>query len=106
MTLRRELCREVVELLPLRFKRILATELLDLTIKLDHSGEYPFEQIKRLHGLFAKNRFCDRVLKDLVIANMQTFDIGREMRQRVTGLLNVGSPGDAALSRGTKRLSS
>ena len=81
-----------------------ATELIDLTIKLDHSAEYPFEQIKALKKLYSDNRFALMVLKDLVIANMHVFEISREMRQRVQALLDAGPLSEGVLSRGTKRL--
>jgi hypothetical protein len=81
-----------------------ATELIDLSIRLDHFEEYPFNRIKALYRDFAKNRFAQRVLKDLVIENMHVFDIGHEMRQRVLATLEVAKPGDSLLSRSGKRL--
>jgi hypothetical protein len=81
-----------------------ATELIDLAIKLDHGEAYPYSQVRKLRKMFAANRFADRVLRDLVIANMHMFDIGREMRQRVLALWNAGPSGSALLSRSTKRL--
>lgn len=81
-----------------------ATELVDLAIKLDHGEAYPYNQVKKLRKMFAANRFADRVLRDLVIANMHVFDIGRPMRQRVLALWNAGPPGSAVLSQSTKRL--
>ncbi len=80
-----------------------ATELVDLSIRLDHSEEYPFNQISRLNREYASNRFAQRVLRDLVVANMHVFDIGQEMRQKVLATLKV-KPDDAILSRLGKRL--
>jgi hypothetical protein len=86
-----------------RIGRNNATELVDLAIKLDHFEAYPFEEIKRLKRQCGENRFAENVLRDLVIANMYVFEIGREMRQRVIATLKVTSPGPAALSRNKKR---
>jgi hypothetical protein len=81
-----------------------ASELVHLSIRLDHSEEYPFESIKKLYERYkSTNRFAQRVLVDLVIENMSVFDIGREMRQRVLATLNEGTD-TALISRRTKRL--
>lgn len=80
-----------------------ATELIDLAIKLDHFEAYPFEEIKRLRRRFADNRYATNVLRDLVVANVHVFDIGRQNRQRVLGLFDETQQGDALLSRKTKR---
>lgn len=81
-----------------------ASELVDLAIRLDHSEEYPFSRIKRLHKLYHANRFAQRVLKDMVIANMHVFEIGHEMRQRVLATLEIAKPVDSLLSKDSKRL--
>ena len=62
-----------------------ATELIDLAISLDHSsGQYPFNKFKNLNQrLAASNRYGHKVLFDLIASNMQVFNIGRPMRQRV-----------------------
>jgi hypothetical protein len=80
-----------------------ATELIDVAIKLDHSKEYPYGQLKTMLNEYRRNRFVNRVLRDLIISNMHIFDIGREMRQRVHGLLKT-DPSDASLSKTGKRL--
>lgn len=81
-----------------------ATELVDLAVRLDHFEEYPFNLVKRLYKQYEANRFAQRVLKDLVIANMHVFDIGHEMRQRVLTILGAGKPDDSLISRAGKRL--
>lgn len=43
-----------------------ATELIDVTVKLDHSSEYPYGRIKELHKQFEGNRFAQRMMRDLV----------------------------------------
>jgi hypothetical protein len=81
-----------------------ATQLVDLSIRLDHFQDYPYNQIKALNKEYASNRFAQRVLRDLVIANMHVFDIGHDTRQRVSALLDLGKPTDALISRTGKRL--
>jgi hypothetical protein len=81
-----------------------ATEMIDLAIKLDHSTEYPYTRIKKLHKQYATNRFAQRVLRDLVMENMQIFKIEREMRQRVLHLFGGGQADSSILSQSAKRL--
>jgi hypothetical protein len=81
-----------------------ASRLVDLAVKLDHSEEYPFELIKNLQSGFEHNLFAQRVLRDMVFANMRVFDIGWEMRQRVFGVFNARPSSDAAISKSARRL--
>ncbi len=81
-----------------------SAELVDLAIKLDHLEEYPLSDIKRLHRKFANNRFALIVLRDLVIANLQVFDVGREMRQRVLAMFGQSRMDEALLSKSNKRI--
>jgi Calcineurin-like phosphoesterase len=62
-----------------------ATKLIDLAILLDHSsGEYPFAKFKNLNQRLADtSRYSHKVLFFLIAANMEVFEIGRPMRQKV-----------------------
>jgi hypothetical protein len=71
-----------------------ATNLIDIGIKLDHSPEFPIDQIRSLHRAFAKNAFADTVLADLVTAHIMVFDVDRRIRQSMASIFkfNADSP--------------
>ena len=64
-----------------------ATRLVDLTIKLDHSGGFPEKEMLKLHEDLTKSPFADLVLKDLVLNYIQKFGLDYKTRQRITKLL-------------------
>lgn len=66
-----------------------ATELIDLSIKLDHFGEFPSEAIRTLHKKFSSNAFAEAMLGDLVTAYMMTFDLDRRTRESMTSLFRL-----------------
>lgn len=66
-----------------------ASELIDLSIKLDHFAEVPLEQIHELHKRFIGNAFANTILADLVTAYMMTFEVDRRTRQSMTSLFNI-----------------
>lgn len=81
-----------------------AVSLIDLSIKLDHSGEYPFNLIKQLVNDFSSSRLAHVILCNLVFDNMQVFEIDWKMRQRVISILKKTVPGEALVSKANKRL--
>jgi Calcineurin-like phosphoesterase len=80
-----------------------ATQLVDVSIKLDHSEAYPLKEITFLKKEYSLNKFASRVLRELVIDQMHVFKMTREMRQRVSSLLGVGSANPAGLLSKTNK---
>lgn len=66
-----------------------ATQLIDLSIKLDHFAEFPESYVRELHRLFSGNGFADRILADLVVGHMLVFDLDRKVRQSMSALFNI-----------------
>jgi hypothetical protein len=66
-----------------------STELIHLSIKLDHFAEFPETYIRELHRLFANNAFADTILSDLVISHMLVFDVDRRTRQSLSALFKL-----------------
>jgi hypothetical protein len=66
-----------------------STELIHLSIKLDHFAEFPETYIRELHRLFANNAFADTILSDLVISHMLVFDVDRRTRQSMSALFKL-----------------
>jgi hypothetical protein len=77
-----------------------ATQLVDLSIKLDHFESYPLKEIKTLKSDYSQNRFAYRILRELVIDQMHVFKMDREMRQRVLSLLSAEPSNPLGLLRG------
>jgi hypothetical protein len=72
-----------------------ATELIDISVKLDHFDEFPEYDIRALHKKMSANPFADSILADLVAAYMMMFDLDRRTRQSMSSLfrLNPNTPG-------------
>lgn len=66
-----------------------ATRLIDLTIKLEHSGGFPEADVRKLHKSFSKSPFADLILKDLVLVHMEKFELDRKIRQSIAALLEI-----------------
>jgi hypothetical protein len=66
-----------------------ATQLIHLSIKLDHFDEFPDTYIRDLHRLFTNNPFADTVLSDLVVSHMMTIDLDRKTRESISALFKI-----------------
>ena len=66
-----------------------ATQLVDLSIKLDHCTQFPEKEIRELHAAFADNVFADNLLKALVLSHIQVFDVPAPLRQSLSSLFKL-----------------
>jgi hypothetical protein len=66
-----------------------ATQLIHLSIKLDHFAEFPDTYIRELHRAFSGNAFAATVLSDLVVSHMLVFDLDRKTRQSMGALFKL-----------------
>jgi len=68
-----------------------STQLIDLSIKLDHFSGFPATYIRDLHKQFANNSFAQTLLADLVMSHMLTFDVSRKTMQSMSALFKIKS---------------
>ena len=67
-----------------------ATKLLSVALRLDHVDGFPYERVKTLVERFKDgNPYAFRVLVHMVLDNLDVFDCGWEMRQKVCSLIGV-----------------
>ncbi len=66
-----------------------ATQLIDLSIKLDHFEGFPDTDVRQLHKLLMHNAFADWVLADLVMSHIAIFGVDFKTRQSMTALFKV-----------------
>ncbi|HKR97575.1 MAG TPA: hypothetical protein VJW55_19520 [Candidatus Angelobacter sp.] len=71
-----------------------ATQLIDLSIRLDHFGEIPIATIQELHKKFDRLTFADTVLMDMIAYHFSMFDVDRKIMQRVVSIFRAdkGTP--------------
>ncbi len=72
-----------------RLGRNNATQLIDLSIKLDHFEGFPETDIRQLHKDFKHNAFADWVLADLVMAYISVFGVDFKTRQSMGSLFKM-----------------
>ncbi len=80
-----------------------ASWLIDASVKLDHSSEFPATEIRNLHKQFASNAFADTVLSDLVRARMMVVDLDRRTRQSMVSLFKLQPNDPMLLDTDTKK---
>jgi hypothetical protein len=68
-----------------------AAELIDLSIKLDHTDEFPMNEIRALHKKFSDNPFADTILADLVRTRIMVIDVDRRIRQSMASIFKMES---------------
>lgn len=66
-----------------------ATALIDLSIKLDHFGSFPEQQVDRLHQTFEKKFFASGLLKRLVLHYFRLFPSQERLKQSVCSKLKI-----------------
>jgi hypothetical protein len=66
-----------------------AFNLIDISIKLDHFGRYPMEEIARFVGRFKDGALAINVLRDLVVLDLYKLPRKREIRQVVCDQLGL-----------------
>lgn len=66
-----------------------ATQLINLSIKLDHFQEFPDTYIRELHRLFNNNPFADTILSDLVVGHMMIIDLDRKTKESMASLFKI-----------------
>jgi len=66
-----------------------ATRLIDVSLRLDHSGEVPIALIEKLHKELSRSPFADKILKDLIQYHFAMFDTDRRVRQRVIAVFRL-----------------
>ena len=79
-----------------------ATALIDVSIKFDHIGTYPIEEVKTLKQRLEKNIYSLGLLQVLALSHMDLYYVTREMKQRMCQLLDVefkALPSPKALER-------
>jgi hypothetical protein len=76
-----------------------AIRLISSAIRLDRTGRFPEERIRDLAVEFANNPLALRVLSGLVVAHFHLFDVPRDVRERVCGLLDIDLRPQLATSR-------
>lgn len=66
-----------------------AYKLIDFTVRLDHSGSFPFNQLKDLHKEFEKLHLGGRMLQRLVTFHFMRFHVNYDIRQKASALLKI-----------------
>lgn len=70
-----------------------ATQLIDLSIRLDHFGEIPVSTIEELHKQFGRTAFADVVLMDMIAYHFSMFDVDRQIMQKVVSIFRTDHGG-------------
>lgn len=65
----------------------MAVRLIDLSIKLDHFGEFPDKEVRTIHQDLADRFFPLEVLRNLVIMHFMMFHVDYRIRQSIGQLL-------------------
>jgi hypothetical protein len=82
-----------------------ATDLINMALRLDHEDGFPYERVKGLVDRLRKqNPFAFRVLVNMVVDNLEVFDSGWDMRQKVASLIGVKA-GPRLIGTGSRRFS-
>jgi hypothetical protein len=80
-----------------------ATQLIDVSIKLDHFLEFPIDDIRELNKQFANNPFTEAILADLVTAHIMVFDVDRRIRQQMGALFKFKANAPLLMDPAKKR---
>jgi hypothetical protein len=80
-----------------------ATQLIDVSIKLDHFVEFPIDDIRELNKQFANNPFTEAILADLVTAHIMVFDVDRRIRQQMGALFKFKANAPQLMDPAKKR---
>lgn len=83
-----------------------ATQLIDVSIKLDHFPKFPIDDIRALHKEFSSNSFAYTILGDLVAMHMMVFDVDRRLRQNVAALFKLRANLPSMIDSSKKKLKS
>jgi predicted MPP superfamily phosphohydrolase len=79
-----------------------ATQLVDISIKLDHFPEMPVDEVVALHKQLSLNPFGDTILADLVTAHIMVFDVDRRIRQHMASIFNFKANNPSLIDPTTK----
>jgi hypothetical protein len=66
-----------------------ATQLIDIAIKLEHSRDFPEDDIRMLRDALSKNYLAEGVLTTLVIGHMQKYGVDQRMLQKISAILGI-----------------
>lgn len=65
-------------------------KLIEISLKLDHTGEFPDTKVKRLYdGFDVSDDFAQRLLKKIVARHFRLFEVGHRIRQSVSDHLKI-----------------
>ncbi|HKM47473.1 MAG TPA: metallophosphoesterase [Terriglobales bacterium] len=80
-----------------------ASELINLTIKLEHLTEFPTNEIRELHKEFSNNAFADTILADIVVGRLNEADIDRRTRQSIASVFKLTPNALALMAPGPRK---
>ncbi len=80
-----------------------ASELINLTIKLEHLPEFPVNEIRAMHKALSNNAFADTILADIVISRMAVADVDRRTRQAMGSVFNLTPNALALMAPGQRK---
>lgn len=66
-----------------------SVKLVDFSIKLDHFGSFPTEEMRILKDDFYKSTFSQQIMKRMVINYLYQFPSSREQKQRILSFLDI-----------------
>lgn len=65
-------------------------KLVEISLKLDHTGDFPDTKVKRLHDAFhGSDDFAQRLLRKLVARHFRLFEVGYRIRQSISDHMKI-----------------